>query len=334
MYTSIASLHIALDNRLLLLNSNRKLSIHPEQYDMAINDAILTVIKQRFSPLNIKQQGFEDSVKRVTDLSSLKKIKTIPIVNSNQQFTIPSNCYLPISCNGGIVFDKTGIKFTESNITKYISILTLDSSSIQTSIKLKFQNETFKDVDVSKINKSIKTFNYTLNYLKEILEEEYNLDCYIENYNGIYKQFSLIIVTYDLTKTFHSANTTCTIENKTIVEKNLTFTGTSKIKNVDLISSENYNKIANDYYSYKNLHLNPVYKIASNIGYLNTNGNFKFKTLDLEYIKYPRLVNSNLNRMTDVTITDEILDIATTNLSGILENQTYQINLNKQQNNQ
>ena len=97
MYTSIASLHIALDNRLLLLNSNRKLSIHPEQYDMAINDAILTVIKQRFSPLNIKQQGFEDSVKRVTDLSSLKKIKTIPIVNSNQQFTIPSNCYLPIS---------------------------------------------------------------------------------------------------------------------------------------------------------------------------------------------------------------------------------------------
>ena len=58
---------------------------------------------------------------------------------------------------------------------------------------------------------------------------------------------------------------------------------------------------------------------------------FKIKEVTLEYIKKPRLVNSILNRMTDVTITDEILDIATTNLSGILENPTYQINKQQEQ---
>jgi hypothetical protein len=35
--------------------------------------------------------------------------------------------------------------------------------------------------------------------------------------------------------------------------------------------------------------------------------------------------------MTDFTITDEILDVATTNLSGILKDETYNINKNKEQ---
>ena len=74
MYSSIASIHIALDSRLQILNSNRKQSIHPEEYDMAVNDAILTVLKQRFSPeLNSKKQGLEESIKRYTDYLLLKE---------------------------------------------------------------------------------------------------------------------------------------------------------------------------------------------------------------------------------------------------------------------
>ena len=79
------------------------------------------------------------------------------------------------------------------NDTMNMNIQNMNSTSNNYQVNL----NTISNNDVSKINKSIKTFNYTLNYLKEILEEEYNLDCYIENYNGIYKQFSLIIVTYD-----------------------------------------------------------------------------------------------------------------------------------------
>ena len=109
MYSSIASIHIALDSRLQILNSNRKQSIHPEEYDMAVNDAILTVLKQRFSPeLNSKKQGLEESIKRYTDLSSLKRETPLDLYwdNKSQYFNIPSDCYLPISLNGIISYSR------------------------------------------------------------------------------------------------------------------------------------------------------------------------------------------------------------------------------------
>ena len=94
---------------------------------------------------------------------------------------------------------------------------------------------------------------------------------------------------------------------------------------------KNYNDLDNDYYLSKNLHLNPIYKIVQNNGILKTNTNFIYEDITLEYIKHPRFVNSRLNRMTDMTITDEILDVACTNLSGILKDETYQLNKQKEQ---
>ena len=113
MYSSIASIHIALDSRLQILNSNRKQSIHPEEYDMAVNDAILTVLKQRFSPeLNSKKQGLEESIKRYTDLSSLKRETPLDLYwdGKSQYFNLPSDCYLPISLYGTISYSRNIIK--------------------------------------------------------------------------------------------------------------------------------------------------------------------------------------------------------------------------------
>lgn len=339
MYTSIASLHIALDSRLLLLNSNRKLSIHPQQYDMAINDAIHTLLKQRFSPeLNSKKQGLEESIKRYTDLTSLKRsINTFVVTEGdNQFFYIPSDCYLPISCNILAKYRRAGIETVPTTKTFYQSIITV-KNPIPTSIDIQLANGVNKTLDISKITNSSKSMFYTLNYLKEYLEEELYLNCYIENFNNIYKANSLIIVTDVQSNQFNIVNSTLDVVNSSFTKPYLDVIDTQLLKHidldkhVDLVSTEDFEKIKNDYYSFKNIHLNPFYKIVNNKAIIKTNSQFKIKEVTLEYIKKPRLVNSILNRMTDVTITDEILDIATTNLSGILENPTYQINKQQEQ---
>ena len=41
MYNTVKELHIALDERLQQLNSNRKLVLYPEQKDARLNEAVM-----------------------------------------------------------------------------------------------------------------------------------------------------------------------------------------------------------------------------------------------------------------------------------------------------
>ena len=137
MYSTVASLHIALDNRLQQLNSNRKEAIYPEQYDIAINDAIMQYIKSRVSAkLNSKQEGFESSISRYSDLESLKRKKSVIVYNNNESLTslseyvfdIPSNCYRPISLKSNIMYNKFDYFYFHvvNQLTKPISFNFLD----------------------------------------------------------------------------------------------------------------------------------------------------------------------------------------------------------------
>lgn len=336
MYSSIASLHIALDGRLQVLNSNRKQSIHPEQYDMAINDAILTVLKQRFSPeLNSKKQGLEESIKRYTDLSNLKKeVSVEPLINNNQQFFyIPSDCYLPIVLNSQIYYSRDAFIKNTLYKTFYVTVITLDENTIaDNELTLVFDDLTL-NIDLKGITKSEKSMFYTLNYLKELFKEK-NIDAYIENFENYRFDNSIILVSTYEGHSFTSGEG-ATFESFTFSRNIIDYTGISsfivKNKKIDLVSSSDFSNIDNDYYLSKNIHLNPMYKLSRNRGVLKTTDNILYKRLALEYIKYPILVNSKLNRMTDFEITDEILDVATTNLSGILKDETYNINKQKEQ---
>lgn len=336
MYSSIASIHIALDSRLQILNSNRKQSIHPEEYDMAVNDAILTVLKQRFSPeLNSKKQGLEESIKRYTDLSSLKRETLLDLYwdGKSQYFNIPSDCYLPISLNGIISYSRNIIKDTTDEDIQF-NIITLNNSTITNNgIDIEFVDLTEDSILLNTIMLSTKSMFYALNYLKEYFKETYNIDAYIENYNNLYYPNSIILVIKNPDKVISSAaGASVSLIGSTLQKlTDDTIDPIKKHKKIDLVSSENYNDLDNDYYLSKNLHLNPIYKIVQNNGILKTSTNFIYEDITLEYIKHPRFVNSRLNRMTDMIITDEILDVACTNLSGILKDETYQLNKQKEQ---
>jgi len=354
MYSTPSSLHIALDSRLQQLNSNRKQSIHPEQYDMALNDGILTVIKQRCSPkLNSKQEGFEDSIKRLDDLKSLKRTckASIYFNDTKEQFyDLPSNYYHYIASKGNVLYNRMDIIKNIVPKYKYVTIIDFSSLSftgkeiIYTCDEGTITNEIVTP-KYHLLTKSNKSKFYYFNYIKDSIKSKYDIDCYYENYKGEYYNNSLIFVTEDIDWAITSAtiigatvsevlNPICT---ETFVEtwlQGATVFVNMGSKKIDLISSQSSNDINNDFYLSKNQHLNPTCTIQNDVVHLKTNNTFLFKEVELEYIKYPRLIDSRIEQMTDVTITDEILDIAVSNLSGILKDETYKINKQiEQQNN-
>lgn len=339
MYSTIASLHIALDTRIQQLNSNRKQSIHPEQYDMAINDAIDTLLKTRLSPkLNSRQEGFEDSIKRYSDLENLKRTfkSVLYYDNGYYSFRIPTSCYQPISLAGFVKYNRFGLTFTPINKTEYCTSLDFSSTDFTEPIILRIQNTniaTELEFDLRNVTKSNKSLFYAINHIKTILEEDYGLDCYISRYRDYSKNNSLIIVSNSQSKrVFDTENVTSFLFTYNVIldEINSEYESIGNVK-IELTSSSDIDEISGDIYLSKNLHLYPKYYIENGFGKVTVSNKFKVNDVILTYIKKPIYVNSVLDVMTDIQITDELLDIATTNLSGILKDPTYQINKQKEQ---
>ena len=74
MYTTVKSLHVALDIKIQQIASNRKKSILPQQMDMILNEAVNEFISTRLSnKMNIRKTGLDDEVQRYDDLLELKR---------------------------------------------------------------------------------------------------------------------------------------------------------------------------------------------------------------------------------------------------------------------
>lgn len=348
MYSTVASLHIALDNRLQQLNSNRKEAIYPEQYDIAINDAIMQYIKSRVSAkLNSKQEGFESSISRYSDLESLKRKKSVIVYNNNNGsltslseyvFDIPSNCYRPISLKSNIMYNKFGLTFLQDTpVTKYIQIFTISDSDINTTLTIKTALRSTITVDFTSLFKSHKSMFYALNLIRQTLFTN-GIEVYINNYQGYSKPNSIICYSYSTQIITSVSNDTLENKYEIFYIKNVQNTVNDKPayvmynnKVVELTSSENYDYVQSDKYVSKNIHTNPIYKISNYKGIILSNNKFKPELTILEYLKHPTLVNYKLDIMTDIPVTDEILDIATSNLSLYMKDSTYQFNRQKEQ---
>jgi len=73
MLNTAKELHIGIDLGLQAINSNRKLHIEPSEKDWVLNTVLMQEINNRINPKsNIKQEGFEDTFKRIDDLESIK----------------------------------------------------------------------------------------------------------------------------------------------------------------------------------------------------------------------------------------------------------------------
>lgn len=74
MLNTAKELHIGIDIGLQSISSNRKLSIEPAEKDWVLNTVMIQEINNKINPKsNIKGEGFEETVKRIDDLESIKE---------------------------------------------------------------------------------------------------------------------------------------------------------------------------------------------------------------------------------------------------------------------
>jgi len=343
-YNSCQSLHIALDVRLQQLNSNRKRAISPEEKDMFLNDMTLNVVKQRCSAkLNSKKEGFEESKKRYEDLQSLKKDFKPTLYKYDDDFyyfNLPSDYYSINNLIGNIRYNKRNINSGLVNETVYLAIANFDTVAVN-SPNIIFTKEDTTTIDTSIFSNLIKSSSSLFYYfalVKEYFKSTLNIDCYFETYDDLYYKNSLIFVTNTLANNITSSTSSITITKKQLVKQKLTFPDTNYItmgrKGYDLVSSETLKKEQNDYYLTKNLHLNCSFTIKGNKVLIPIEPIFKPVDIVLEYIKYPRLIESRINQLTDVVILDEVLDATVAVIDARLSSPTFEVSkLQEQMNN-
>ena len=349
MYSSVSSLHIALDGRLQQLNSNRKQAIMPEQYDVALNDAINIVLKQRLSAkLNSKREGYEDSVAAYDLVKSLKRTCRptcyLDSIENKWGFELPSNYFMFDTLQANINYDRTTISNTANiiSVNKYMSVMTFarDYTFDKDNITYKTINGVSINIldtgDIHLTATSKKASFYYFNLIKDRIKSKYNIDCYYENYNGYYSN-SIIFVSninhtvpnaFTVSRIINNVETTVTetkislVSTVTDINTPIATLRTTTIdmgsKKIDLVSSLNDTNETTDFYLHNNNHLNPKCIMQDGIVYLTSDPTFYYTNVRLNYIKQPRPIDSRINQMTDMEVADDILDMATQILMRML----------------
>lgn len=350
MYSTVQELHIEIEQRIQQITSNRNGSIAPEFIDMVLNrNAIRYVNLKTNRKTNYKQEGFEDSKKRLEDLESLKVTTTLEVRNPKDLCILPSDFHSLISSTSNYLYSKSKDDFVTT--TAYLSFYYLNMNDIIDWIdkignnkwNLKYQtyrtdNPTeftaiLTDQSISMISSDI--FD-NVDYLQQALKQA-GFNAYWEEIGDIYVPNTLVVIISDdsddsVVNRFEFYIDDHTVEDLTInkVEylkyffHSTTYSfAPTKISPNDLISSEKIPSILQDYYGNKNRHLNPIIEIKQGVLYVYTNDNFKVKSVDITYIKKPRKFDVNRNIMSDLTITPEFMDMVVSDLLLILKDNSF-----------
>ena len=333
-FTTPKQCHIALDERLQLLNSNRKISVHPEQYDNVLNDAIEEFINTHSTPkLNSRQEGFEESDKRYVDLQSLKRTVTLSLRKYSSTISkaqLPFDFMKSDVLIGTIIYNRKVLAKMTSYRPTYYTIINFSTMSSIANLKLGTTNGT--QIDVSKYSNLTKSSNslfYFFNNIGNYLKRSFNIEVFFEHYNGVHYPNCLIFKSQTSALQINSvsvSNLTLTVSTESetyemCANKNAS---ESKFVKFDLVSSKTFANVHNDFYSQRNSHLNPMFIIRDNQIEVRNSTNYVIESLELDYLKKPILINSSIGQMTDFEVTSEVIDIAAKNLALITKDDTYQ----------
>lgn len=347
MYSTVQELHIEIEQRIQQITSNRNGSIAPEFIDMVLNrNAIRYVNLKTNRKTNYKQEGFEDSKKRLEDLESLKRTERLIVQASEDLCLLPADFHILVSSSSNYLYSNSKDDFTTYtydnsiyalNIIEIIDWIKSIGDKTWSLKKQTYRNEIASEYiniisDQSSSMISDDIFD-NVAYLQDFLKDS-NINSYWENIAGIYIPNTLIVriptgVNDDKFE-FHVSDNSVTpliiskisINIRDLSNLRYSFTSTKTSPN-DLVSSEKIPSILQDYYGNKNRHLNPIIEIKQGLLYVYTNDNFKVCTIDITYIKKPRQFDINRNIMSDLTITPEFMDMVVSDLLLILKDNSF-----------
>lgn len=337
-------LHIQIDQLLQKVSSHWNSNFLPQEKDFYINREINKFIKQRMSPLsNSKRQSIFDTTKRVLDLSSLIKTKTLYIVNSNQkeaEYQLPFDFLAYINSEGEITPKCKNKDLPVRSINTYyksIKPITIFNSLNQFSIVIKKLDNTilhsFSLTDLPAgylpsdtlpdykklfiVNNAI--INNLVNWSTRSLEGDNHIEV---QFNNLYQQIEF------------RSNTNFIIEYKintvdqSIISSTIISTGYNEVKTLPaeiIISDEEFKSSITNSSLSGSKGKRIVGFLRQNKVILSLNPNVVYNTVKLTYIRKPTKVDLLLGSNSELPneILDEVISNLVEQLKAIIASDTY-----------
>ena len=345
MYNTVTEMHIAIDNGLQQLNSNRQQSIAPEVKDMALNYAVLQFIETRTNPkTNIKQEGLEETTKRYDDVRDLKRTyitKAYKYSKDKVASILPSDYYKYIEFGCDVAYSKYNTFNTETKNLDYF-VLPFKTTKQGNKYYEDFIIKGDRDILFESRKSNLPTIYSSdakfmvINIVLEELNKIEGIDVYWEYYNTEYYKQSFVIV--------NSSNNIIHQEYSISYDRNQ-YKGEHKSKTletykdisntterpIDLYSSDiSFSQNSNHYYN-ANRQRNPSGELIDNEIIVKEGDNFIIDNVKLIYYKKPRLINYRHEQMCEIEINREIIDLAISKLKAYIKDEGYQLDKSEQQ---
>jgi hypothetical protein len=343
MYTTVKNIHVALDVKIQQISSNRKKSILPQQIDMILNDAVEEFVNTRVSnKLNVRKVGLEEEVKRYDDILELKREYFaklyVDTAMPNRMYTLLPSDYLSyISSTTNVVYDKRGMfpELKEYYYTvglMYLHDMGLDGNNIIINI-----ND--RESDYPNVYKATKTDNGKFYIFNTIVDKyrSFGYNAYLNDFKGKYLNGHLFVTDYmlkELENNEHVRGFYTNVKTKAECPDRFTYyyedvkiyptMGDLSSPN-DLLTSEEIRDILSNHYGAKARYNNPAVDMLNGQIRVYHDKHFVPTDIMLTYIKKPRLINIDTGTMCDLTINDDIIEIAARKAVSYLgQNNTYQ----------
>lgn len=347
MYSSVKQLHIEIEQRIQQITSNRHRSIAPQFYDMVLNTTAISYIHSILSnKTNYKREGLDESSKRLDDLRTLKrKTGFKPVIvesNNNSKYVyIPADCLQVINSNSKVKYDKFNIEQCGlMQVNQYSSILDFSKLNFENvnncnKFVLKIGSTTYDITDLLQFIQYDEDKGDTFEFINLLVDRLRfnNYNAYLNKFDnkvynqGIYILFDDALISVSLNaydNTSKSIDLGIVVKNNTRVIDIINPIENTTIRQNDLIPTELISDTFNNYYLNKNRHLNPITEVVNDRLNVYTDKTFIIDSVDISYIKKPILFNSELNQMSDITITPEFLDDVVSNILLILKDDSFQ----------
>lgn len=333
--------HIKYDMAIQHMASNRKGSLEPEYIDLILDSATIQLIYKKINPyVSSRREGFEESLKRYTDLQVLKRTVKLEVVKgSNEDYVAilpPSSLLLIPSVEADLdvnykrVLEPTSenaeyklyaIEFPDSDkaigVNQFTSfVITIDDVEI----RLPSNYPTFTRND-----SKFMIINYVIDAVRdlgiEIGWEKYG-DLFKKNHFIFYSKTAMVItLSFD------------TISKVSFVAKGDYVKPVSVVNKVrvpvSIFSDKSESKgTLNKYYN-TYCARSPIATIENNLLCFSKRLEYIPKYVYVTYLKKPRLYNYRINAVSEIELNDEILAMAVTQTLSITNDPTYNAQLNQ-----
>lgn len=342
---TIQQLHVILNNHLQELNSNVFQDLPSEVKDMFLYEELLEFIRDNSEELsNRLQEGFEDTQKRYDNLKPFKTTTTLPLFKrtSNSVYGV-----LPYNYMNRIKVDVE--VFNNCNVT---TINTTTTTYYKVAIPIKDDTQTplyngFKVIDATNVENlfeasdhyapgiglnSVKEKFLLIQLMLEELKSSNGLEFYWEWYNGEFKSQHLwvvgtspIDVKVEYTNVALTQTYTLAAEETTRTIYDLSSETNTKIYPSRLVRSEFLTNKLNSKFS-KTFFYSPIIELEMDTIIIYHENSFIPKTVQLQYLRFPRVPYLSLNRNIEVSksVADLIAKKAAQRIAATRGMTTYQ----------